>query len=121
MTWYRHALRVVFPAYVLLVVFLSLTPSGPQFQSGGDKWAHYGAYFVMALLGLGIPRTRTRRAWMFVLVVSIGAVLEWLQGFSPVRFPDPWDALANAIGAATGAAVWWGVAHARRASDRSVR
>lgn len=119
---FRQVLRIAFPAYVLLVAFLSLTPSGPEFEAGGDKWAHYGAYFVMAVLGLPIPRTEEARRGMFVFVMTIGAVLEWLQGFSPVRFPDPWDALANVAGATMGALVWWAFRRlANRTRERDVR
>jgi VanZ family protein len=119
---FRQVLRIAFPAYVALVAFLSLTPSGPSFEAGQDKWAHYGAYFVMAVLGLPLPRTQAARRGMFVFVMTAGAVLEWLQGFAPVRFPDPWDALANVAGAAMGSVVWWTAAGlVNRVRERDVR
>jgi VanZ family protein len=103
----RRIVRVAFPLYVILVAFLSLTAEGPELDEGDDKWAHYAAYMVMALLGMPMPRTPGARAAMAVFVMTIGAALEVMQGWVPVRTPDPWDAVANVAGASMGIAVWW--------------
>ena len=107
-------LRVVFPLYVVLVVALSVVQSGPDLAVGGDKVAHFGAYLVMALLGM--PQTNSLRSAvrMLFLIGALGATLEGVQAMIPARIASGWDLVANVVGAAVGTLVWLGVVKALR-------
>lgn len=83
----------------------SFAPLAPVDLSGapehGDKLPHFLAYCLLVLFWppswLGIPSR-------FVLAAALGLGLEVAQGALPTgRFADPWDALANTLGAALGA------------------
>ena len=100
--------RVVFSSYVVLVVVLSLVPRGPDLPEGGDKLAHFGAYMLMAILGMAWP-TRFRSAvGMFLFVVAVGAALEGFQAMIPARTASGWDLVFNLVGATAGTLVWLG-------------
>ena len=87
-------------------------PAGvPQ---AADKVYHVLAYAVLGALVVAAltpddGRAGTRRAFAgFALVVAYGIGDEIHQAFVPGRTADPWDALADAVGAAIGAtAAWW--------------
>jgi VanZ family protein len=75
-----------------------------------DKLWHALAFGVLAWLvrrGLGLaplsPRSAVLAAWG--LAAAWGVMDEFHQSFIPNRVSDPWDALADALGAAAGA--WW--------------
>jgi hypothetical protein len=90
-------------AYVLALIVGSLVPvamSGAPEQS--DKVVHFLAYALMAFFW----PTSWRRSWLsaFCLAGALGLLLEFAQGALPMgRFFDPWDAVANAVGAGVGA------------------
>lgn len=89
-------------AYVLVLIVGSLIPvdmSGAPEQS--DKAVHFLAYGLMAFFW----PVSWRRSFLaaFCLSAGLGLLLEFGQGVLPTgRFFDPWDALANAVGAAIG-------------------
>jgi len=79
-------------------------PEGPNIQYF-DKVAHF---FVFGLLGTlwfravpGRLQSTTRLAAAFVLTLMYGVVDEWIQASNPVRTFDPWDWIADALGALT--------------------
>ena len=86
---------------VLIVVWLSLTPSPPQPPAvlSWDKADHFIAYgglmywFAQAFI----------RHWRWPLfLIGLGVVLEVLQGWGGVRTFDPFDMLANILGVLLG-------------------
>lgn len=91
---------------VLCNIVLTLSPSDSPILvfSIWDKLLHFsgfaaiGAWFAMLL-----PRPRYLLLW--VLLVLLGASLEWLQQYVPGRTTDGLDALANALGAGAGVAL----------------
>ena len=105
-------LRVVFPLYVVLVAVLSIVPRGPELAVGGDKLAHFGAYMLMALLGMPLTFSRRSAVRMLLIVVAIGVAIEGLQAIIPVRTSSGWDAVANGLGATAGTLVWLGMVKA---------
>ncbi len=107
-------LWVVFPMYVGLVAILSLVPRGPELAVGGDKLAHFGAYLVMALLGMPLTRGRRRAMGMFLFVVAVGASMVGVQAFTPDRLASGWDMVANLSGATSGTLVWRGAVRIRQ-------
>jgi VanZ family protein len=102
---YRAFFIAAWAAYVLLIGALSLMPGKdvPAF-SFSDKLAHAGAYALMAMLA---PWSQAgfKGAWAAMLTAILyGAALEVGQGLlAEERYPDVWDGLANAVGAAAGA------------------
>ena len=99
------ARRVLWTLYVLALVVSSLMPVNlAQAPRHSDKAMHVLAYGLLVLLW---PPSWTRPApAMFGFAAGLGLVLEVAQGLLPTgRFPDPWDALANALGAGLGLGV----------------
>lgn len=99
--------RVAALLYTILICVLSLIPGkGVPLDHVSDKWRHGVAYGVFALL-LGGSFLRLR-LWTvplaFTLASLMGVAMELLQP-SFGRSRDPYDALANSIGAATGCAL----------------
>lgn len=114
----RHApwawLGVV--AWAVALVALSASPGGSgslDFAwrfAGDDKVVHAGLYAVLgALLRLATGRTR----WAVALGSAFGVSDEIHQAFVPGRHADPWDWVADTLGAATGALLVASFARAR--------
>jgi len=116
---------VLLVAWVLLVLWLALTPSPPRVSGvfGWDKLQHAAAFAVVTLLaGWSFAPLGTRplpgwfRGWLFA--VFWGALIEVLQGtLTRTRTADWRDFLADLLGAGAVylAAVYW---HRRQAGRR---
>lgn len=111
-------------AYCGLIFWLSDQPTLPS-TPGGDKVAHFGAYLVMGFLFVravgGATRWPTR---VMYFVAAVGAALyglsdEFHQSFVPGRTAAIDDAIADAIGAFTGAAWIFVRARSRRDAART--
>jgi VanZ family protein len=85
-----------------------LSTAGPLDLVGVDKWLHALAYATLAALVATARRARTRRELLAAALVSagFGATVEAIQLSLPARSGDPADAVANAVGAVVGVAVW---------------
>ena len=106
-SWLQSVSRVLLVVCLIGITVLSLAPlttSGPE---GGDKVAHFVAYFVLGLLVvLSLPRAQSGAGWFIALVgaaVVYGVLIEVLQRFVGRDF-DLVDMAANALGALAGAA-----------------
>jgi len=91
-------------AMLAAVVFLSLTGTPPEVVDFplSDKLEHLAAYAIlMAWFGQIHTTTRAQRGWLIGLAL-MGIAIEYLQGWSGLRFFDPADMLANGIGALLG-------------------
>lgn len=93
--------------WLAAILWLSLTPNPPQLSGdllGWDKAQHAAAYAVLTFLAgrvLELYFTQHGRAWLVatVFALALGSLLEVAQGLmTRVRFADPQDILANAIG-----------------------
>lgn len=100
----------------VVVLVASLAPSGdgalasPFGAFGGDKWLHALGYAAIA----GAVTYAHGRATVGVLgATAYGVLVELLQAAVPYRSASALDALANAVGATTGAAVVFAVVAAR--------
>ncbi len=87
-------------------------PGVPSF----DKVYHVVEYALLGALvvaALGPLKGRAGTWWAFAgfaLAAAYGVGDEIHQAFVPGRSADPWDALADVVGAAIGAAaMWWWV------------
>jgi VanZ family protein len=98
--------------YALLLAVVSLVPSDrlptiPDWSRlfSPDKLGHFGAYALFALL-LSVsfaPERSKRFLWSFLIAVAFGALMEIAQGISGTgRHLDPFDMVANTIGAGLG-------------------
>ena len=86
---------------VVLTLALSLMPPALDVSSGhSDKIVHLAGY---ALLTFWWAQLVTRRRWtLAVAVMLFGVLIEGLQGLTPDRLPDLFDALANSGGVLLG-------------------
>ncbi len=108
-----HAPRILplVTTVVLSVAFLDLgtRPQNPEFVRGlSDKLLHAGSYGVLAVsAGAGAAALELAPApligWGYA--VGHGALLEVLQRYTPPRTAEVGDVLADAAGAALGAAL----------------
>ena len=95
-------------AYAGYLVYLSSQPvyqfPPPPFWQA-DKVVHFGMYSLLGGLGgRAAARSRLGRRAPLVLAACAAFALfdEWYQQFTPGRSSDPFDALADLLGAAAG-------------------
>jgi len=91
---------------IMIVVFLSLIPPPPilvDLPKNSDKGEHFLAYFLLAFSATQLFY-KGYFLWLIgLLLVLLGISLEWAQSaFTSTRMADPWDALANTLGVASG-------------------
>ncbi|WP_380675893.1 VanZ family protein [Salinigranum sp. GCM10025319] len=80
------------------------------FGVGVDKVVHAASYAVVAGLAAASRDWRRRGLAVLGIVVAVavfGAGVEVAQSFVPGRTMSGADAVANAVGAATGVVGWW--------------
>ena len=95
------AWRLAFGLCVLVVLVLALLPNDLAVPSTGwDKSNHLLAFSVMALLGLRAFPGRTLA--LLAGLLAYGALIEMLQSFTPNRFAQWQDLVADAAGLALG-------------------
>jgi VanZ family protein len=100
--------QVIFIAYVLLVIFVSLLPQPAGIGGGNlDKIVHVSLYFVMGVLAYIAFNTLGKRIVMFVFMLLLGISLELFQKYIPGRDASIYDALANASGLALSFFLCW--------------
>tara|TARA_B100000029_G_scaffold468279_1_gene505145 strand:- start:50 stop:448 length:399 start_codon:yes stop_codon:yes gene_type:complete len=81
------------------IAVASLLPADRAVTSGlWDKIEHCGAFALLALLIL-FACPRRSLATILLAVTTYGGLIELAQFFSPGRFPDLWDGVANFVGA----------------------
>jgi len=115
-----HLLRVVFVAYVALVIALSLVPSGPPLPAGmSDKTGHFLAYAGLAVLGMPLVSSLLGRVLMLLGIVGLGAAMEGLQAIVPRRAASSADFLADVLGALVGLVIWLALRRAAQAFSRT--
>jgi len=101
-------LQLIFIAYVLLVIILSLIPTAAL---GGelhvDKIAHIIAYGIMGFLAYLSVSSVRKRFYLFFIIISLGLVLELFQLYIPGRSASFFDMIANTLGAVLGYLCAW--------------
>jgi VanZ family protein len=106
--------------FFLWLIILCILSSGPIPVKTGfeipyfDKFVHFGYFFggsglLHAALFLGTKLTdRTRYILVVGILASVGILDEWHQSWVPERSGnDPWDWLADLLGAAAGGLVFF--------------
>jgi VanZ family protein len=95
-------LKLLLLLSVAVVGWLTLTPKPVELPgAGSDKLAHFGAFFVLALLAdLAWPAQRI--GWRaIVLLVLYGGAIEIAQHYVPNRSMSAADLVADASGVLT--------------------
>lgn len=101
-------IQLILIFYILLVIALSLIPTasiGDGLHS--DKLAHFIAYGVMGLLAYISVDSIRKKSYMFIFIISLGALLELFQLYIPGRSASYPDIIANTIGAILGYFIGW--------------
>ena len=89
--------------FVLLVVYLSLTPDPPDLGAPeGLKIGHLVAYGWLMIWFGQIYRTTGRRLLLAAAFCALGIALEYLQGMTDYRGFEYSDMLINSTGVAMG-------------------
>ena len=89
--------------FVLLVVYLSLTPDPPDLGiSQGLKFGHVLAYAWLMLWFAQLYRSARRRWLLAAVFCGLGIALEYVQGMTDYRGFEYSDMLINSVGVATG-------------------
>ena len=86
---------------VIAVCYISLTPSPPDLYiefEHLDKFEHLISYFILMFWFSQLYKTNKTRLIFVLLFVSMGVVLEILQGLGGVRYFEYYDMLANSFG-----------------------
>lgn len=106
----------IWPVLIVITVFVVsgqsevATPSGLSFRI--DKIAHFGVFGALATSLIRLPAFQCRGlrgAWMVILLVSAyGGLDEWRQSFTPGRFMEFDDWVADTLGAITAVALYKG-------------
>lgn len=101
---YRRAWLVAGMLLVGLVVYLSLIPHPPEPLSfpQSDKLEHGFAYASLSLWFCQIFLRGRQRIAVVVALVTLGVVIEILQGLSGYRYFEYADMLANSVGVLLG-------------------
>ena len=83
-------------------------PAGPPIaKQVGDKTLHYCGFFCLAILCCYVTQSSSedrqasvkRFGGIFLVSLAYAIVDEWTQSFSRGRYSDPYDVLADAVGA----------------------
>ena len=106
----ENAAIFLYFAGLAAVFYLSLIPEPPQIVPGFkmvDKLEHLAAYTVLTfllafVLSVKMPAARFSLSLSIVLMIAVGALIEWLQSFTG-RSPELADLAADAAGAVIGA------------------
>lgn len=101
-----HCIWATFGWFLVgIVIYLSITSQPPRIELDlpyADKLGHMLAYFTITFWFVQLERATSRRILYGVIFVVLGALLEWIQGFSPIRHFDLHDMVANTVGVLLG-------------------
>ncbi|MCC4908022.1 VanZ family protein [Microbacterium sp. cx-59] len=119
----RIALIVALAVYGLAALVLLISPIGPGeivaavtgwvqndlgWSTVRQGWIEFGANIALFVpLGFLLTGLFRRPWWGFALALVLSIGVELVQILLPARLPSPRDVLANALGAAVGAAIAW--------------
>jgi len=101
-------LKIISFIYLIALVLLSLIPlSGIEAPGNSDKIAHFISYGGLAVLAYFIARSFNTRFYLFISVIVLGILLEFLQLVIPGRSFSYLDILANISGTLFGFGLSW--------------
>ena len=102
-------MKIILGGYLVTITFLSLSTSEATLSINiWDKGAHFGGYFVFAiLLKLAFHKIKGLMAFSICFVYSF--LMECIQYFIPERCFEGLDLVANGIGVLGGLLVYGGL------------
>ena len=99
-------LKLISAAYVIVVIILSLVPESGAVSSGwADKIAHFTAYGGMGVLAYFLTGSLKKRFYLFIAIIALGVLMEFLQHYIPGRGASYLDIASNIAGALSGFAI----------------
>ncbi|MDH5184198.1 MAG: VanZ family protein [Gammaproteobacteria bacterium] len=84
---------------IAVILYLSLMPSPPKVGAVSDKWQHAFAYALLMSWFAQLTFHRWRTA---LLLVVMGVGVEFIQGWSGLRYYERMDMVANTAGVLIG-------------------
>ncbi len=88
--------------YVCFILVASLT-NIPEIELGKiihrDKIIHFMLYFILVGWFVQLYKNKGTRALILVSAITLGMVIEYLQGMTSYRSFDWYDGVANSLGA----------------------
>ncbi|MEM7208072.1 MAG: VanZ family protein [Pseudomonadota bacterium] len=106
--WFRVWLSIGV-VIIAAVFYLSLTPPINVPQEHYDKLYHAATYAILMVWFVQLFNGARSYLILAVAFIAMGALIEILQGFHPMRYFDVLDMLANAVGVV----VIWLIANTR--------
>ncbi len=103
--------RYLWPLAIALLIITASSRSqvaSPNVTAIDDKFAHFGAYGLLATLVCRVRGGWRAAGWSLLAVSAFGASDEWHQSFVPGRSPDVMDWVADTTGAALAVALYAG-------------
>ena len=92
-------LRVLWTTGIIVFLLISVIPLGRTPLSdveSGDKIAHFGVFFILALFPVITRAVSKRMVFLLLLLVALGS--ETLQIFVPYRSAEATDIAADILG-----------------------
>jgi len=102
-TTLRRLWRAIGVGLILLVIWLSLTPTPIEIPvEQGDKFGHLAAYGTLMFWFANLDARLRQRLGYATAFVALGIALEFAQGLTDYRVFEVADMVANAIGVLLG-------------------
>lgn len=98
---FRKMWLVIGYMMIAIVVYLSLTSDPLQVDMGlpyEDKLFHMLAYFSMMFWFMLIYHARRQQYGWAIFFISMGLLMEYIQGFNSARYSEFGDMIANTVG-----------------------
>lgn len=100
---YRYLWVVCGCLLLAAIVYASLTSSIPvPHKNHADKLLHAGSYLILMLWWLQLYPRLLMRLLLALMFIALGAGIEVLQSYHPLRYFDVADMIANALGVLLG-------------------
>ena len=95
---FQNNLRVLAIAFAMLIFIFSLVQiDSSEISIFNDKILHFLAYFCLASLVLKASET-TKVSYLLIIIFSMGALIEIIQGNLGLRYFEYMDIIANSLG-----------------------
>ncbi|MBB5883881.1 VanZ family protein [Xanthomonas sp. F1] len=92
---------------IAVLIYVCMMPHPPQLSDlpDSDKAEHFIAYLLLAAAAVQVYAGPRAWTWAALGLLALGVGIEFAQGaWTATRAADPLDALADALGVATGMA-----------------
>jgi VanZ family protein len=91
-------------SWLATTALLLLPLGGVPAHGPSDLIGHFLLFAVLAFAPVGFVRGPGQLAWLALLTIGLGAMLEYAQAFVPYRSSEIADGVANSLGGLAGSA-----------------